>query len=826
MANIIRIPPHHFIHVLDTNSNVTRLDVGPKIFIKQDHEKVVSGKDPLAMISIPPRSFAVINNPVIRHSDGTLSMDKYGQVNIRHGDQEIRLHEQFAEPFPLYPREEIIGRVSPLKIVAPDTALLIEAERQFTDDNDISRQPGDLWYFKGPGTYYPRVEEKVVKEVEARKIRVNQALKLRAQREIEDANGVTRKAGEDWLVRSTGAYLPGVYETIIETMDAKILTDYKAIHIRATRAFVDVYGLKRKAGEEWLVTSTMSPMHITDVYEEFIGDVKITVLDKNQYCVVLDPYDKELATNRYGYKEQRFGERSFFLMPGETLEGGIKNKYVLADDEALLLRAKEGHESEGEERKPGDRWMIYGPCSYMPPTQVEILEVRKAIPLHINEGIYVRDIKSGQVRSEIGRSYMLKPHEELWEMELSDIVDGLLTQQGQPRTNKTRVVTYKCPANSIVQVYDYKSKVSRTVLGPNMVMLSPDEQFTVNVLSGAKPKRVGVIKTLHLMLGPDFSTDIIEVDTSDHCRLRLQLSYNWKFNIEKLNEESHKCVFKVRDFVGNLCNYMASRVRGAVAGASFDQFHRESARIIRKSVFGQDESGHIRDDFVFEENSLVLTNVDIQSVEPVDKQTKERLQESVTMAIEITTQTEEAKARHASERQAQEAEGQLEKLRIEGQLKVEAENNKLYLLKSKTENVESEGIAIAQAKAQTEKNRIEAQSKKDAAELNSKAEKLTKENEINYIREKQRLEIEYQRSLDDLEISKARRLAEIESDKFKKTMGSIGPDTLVAISEAGPKMQAELLSGLGLSGYMICDTENPVNLFNTAQGLLGGGMPH
>ncbi|CAG9320428.1 unnamed protein product [Blepharisma stoltei] len=821
MANIIRIPPHHFIHVLDTNSNVTRLDVGPKIFIKQDHEKVVTGKDPVPMTSIPPRSFAVINNPVIRNPDKSLSIDKYGQVNVRHGDQEIRFHEDYPDPFPLYPREEIIGRVTALRVVAPDTALLIESERAFTDEEENKRQPGDLWYFKGPGTYYPRIEERVVREVEAKKIKVNQALKLRAQRELTDIEGNIRKAGEDWLIRTPGAYLPGVYETVIETLEAKILTDYKAIAVRATRAFIDVYGIKRKAGEEWLVTSEMSPLHIIDVYEEFIGDVKITVLDKNQYCVVLDPFDKELGTNRYGFKEQRWGERSFFLIPGESLEGGIKNKYILADDEALLLRAKEGLHSEGEDRKPGDRWMIYGPCSYMPPTQVEILEVRKAIPLHINEGIYVRDIKSGQVRSEIGKSYMLKPHEELWEMELSDVVEELLSQQGQARTNKTRVVTYKCPANSIVQVYDYKSKVSRTVLGPNLVMLSPDEQFTVNILSGGKPKRVGVIKTLHLMLGPDFSTDIIEVDTSDHCRLRLQLSYNWKFNIDKSDEETHKQVFKVRDFVGNLCNFMASRVRGAVAGASFDQFHRESARIIRKSVFGLDESGHVNDDFKFDENNLVLTNVDIQSVEPVDRQTKERLQESVTMAIEITTQTEEAKARHASERQAQEAEGQLEKLRIEGQLKVEAENNKLYLLKSQTENVESEGIATATAKAMTEKNRIEAQSKKDAAELNSRAEKLKRENEINHTKEKQSLEIEYQRKIDDLEITKARRLAEIESEKFKGIIRSIGSDTLVAISEAGPKMQAELLGGLGLTGYMLCDTENPINLFNTAQGMLG-----
>ena len=83
--------------------------------------------------------------------------------------------------------------------------------------------------------------------------------------------------------------------------------------------------------------------------------------------------------------------------------------------------------------------------------------------------------------------------------------------------------------------------------------------------------------------------------------------------------------------------------------------------------------------------------------------------------------------------------------------------------------------------------------------------------------------MECQRLKDDLEINKAKQLAEIESNKFKETIGSIGPETLIALSEAGPKLQAELLEGLGLTGYLMMDSDNPVNLFNTAQGLLGSG---
>ena len=42
------------------------------------------------------------------------------------------------------------------------------------------------------------------------------------------------------------------------------------------------------------------------------------------------------------------------------------------------------------------------------------------------------------------------------------------------------------------------------------------------------------------------------------------------------------------------------------------------------------------------------------------------------------------------------------------------------------------------------------------------------------------------------------------------------------MAEAGPEYQAKLLEGLGLSGFIMTDGNNPINLFNTANGLVGG----
>jgi len=135
--------------------------------------------------------------------------------------------------------------------------------------------------------------------------------------------------------------------------------------------------------------------------------------------------------------------------------------------------------------------------------------------------------------------------------------------------DKTRVVTLRAAHNSAVQVYDYKEKKSRVVFGPDLVMLGPDEHFTVLSLSGDKPKKPHVIKALSILLGPDFMTDIVTVETSDHARLSLKLSYNWYFEVTRGNVEDGQKLFQVPDFVGDACKAIASRVRTRVAAVTF-----------------------------------------------------------------------------------------------------------------------------------------------------------------------------------------------------------------------------------------------------------------
>ena len=40
-GSIFRIPPYYYLHVFDQTTNVTKVEIGPKTFIRQDNEKVI-----------------------------------------------------------------------------------------------------------------------------------------------------------------------------------------------------------------------------------------------------------------------------------------------------------------------------------------------------------------------------------------------------------------------------------------------------------------------------------------------------------------------------------------------------------------------------------------------------------------------------------------------------------------------------------------------------------------------------------------------------------------------------------------------------------------
>jgi major vault protein len=117
---------------------------------------------------------------------------------------------------------------------------------------------------------------------------------------------------------------------------------------------------------------------------------------------------------------------------------------------------------------------------------------------------------------------------------------------------------------------------------------------------------------------------------------------------------------------------------------------------------------------------------------------------------------------------------------------------------------------------------IEGEASVRQAQLAAEAEKIKVQSDLAQKVEKQKAHVAHQTALNKLEIQKAKDLAAIEADKFKGIIDAVGSDIISAIATAGPAAQADLLSSLQLSSFMVTDGNTPINLFNTAAGLIGG----
>ena len=87
-------------------------------------------------------------------------------------------------------------------------------------------------------------------------------------------------------------------------------------------------------------------------------------------------------------------------------------------------------------------------------------------------------------------------------------------------------------------------------------------------MSGDKPKIPNVIKSLQLFLGPGFMTDIITVETADHARLSLKLSYNWSFQYDKdvcdCNATGVRCSSSAFDGPSTIVTFCFTETRNVV----------------------------------------------------------------------------------------------------------------------------------------------------------------------------------------------------------------------------------------------------------------------
>jgi hypothetical protein len=136
----MKLAPYQYIHVKNSNTNITKCEVGPQNYIKQEGEEILHD-EPQNFIILKPYTFAVISDPVVM-KDGKPVTDANGLIKIRNGEHEIRIDKDYPDPFPLYPVEEVV-QTDDLTVVPRDYALKVKANRQFMSEDGTRREAGD-----------------------------------------------------------------------------------------------------------------------------------------------------------------------------------------------------------------------------------------------------------------------------------------------------------------------------------------------------------------------------------------------------------------------------------------------------------------------------------------------------------------------------------------------------------------------------------------------------------------------------------------------------------------------------------------------------------
>jgi len=389
---VTRLPAMTYIHILDTNTQAIRLETGPKTFVCLSGHKVIFG--PEKFVTVPPQQYVTVSNPVVVDKTGAVVLDKNGQAILQHGDSEVRTERS---PFPLYPGEKLDHAVRPLPTVPLNGALRMEATRDIVAaDGKIVHKVGEEWLEIGPKVLIPHPGARMVSQVSNYLIAPNEALHIRAARDLVDVAGTKRIAGEEYLVRTVGSYLPILDEQVVAKVTATILTPKVALLAQAKLTFVDQFGVQRKIGEQWLVTNEKTESYIPGVEESIVQTVPITTLSSRQYCIVSHPVDPDTGLNQLGKQELRRGPQTFFLQPYEVITQGPFEVTVLQEDEAIELMACEKFEdvvAPGKTitRHPGQTWRVVGPREYCTPLEVSLQRRLNAILRVPSLGIMVFD---------------------------------------------------------------------------------------------------------------------------------------------------------------------------------------------------------------------------------------------------------------------------------------------------------------------------------------------------------------------------------------------------------------------------------------------------
>lgn len=265
---------------------------------------------------------------------------------------------------------------------------------------------------------------------------------------------------------------------------------------------------------------------------------------------------------------------------------------------------------------------------FFPTDELEVLAQVTAIPLAEGEGLHVRDLETGQVRTVIGpASYLPDPTKS--EVVFRALDDELARLYRVGERDGARAITVYVPSGFAILVVSAERR--EVVRGPATRVLAYDENLEVLELSTGRPKSLkATLRTCFLQVDGNKVSDLVRLRTKDHVEIEAAVSYRVSFTTEGPSPERW---FHVVDYVGLLCDHVGSLMRAAARSSTLERFHGQSTELLRGAVLGEKTASEPRPGRLFDENGMWVYDVELLEVHILDAEVKDLLENAQRSTI-------------------------------------------------------------------------------------------------------------------------------------------------------------------------------------------------
>ena len=351
---------------------------------------------------------------------------------------------------------------------------------------------------------------------------------------------------------------------------------------------------------------------------------KAIKLMDGEYCVLLTPNGEKKYVNGPNMvipepnetlmqKDDSYVFKAHTLKPEQGLHLYVTRDFSVADDSTLAGIIGKGDFKIGQELFVRDKEGLF-----FPNENLEIIGEVSPISLAENEGMYVREVETGEIKTVKGpKNFLPDPRkQEVVTRNLDERIEELYNLP-EYRDQSKAVSVYVPPNHSVMVVSENERKV---IMGPQYHVLDYSEDLEKLTLSTGTPKTdKQLLEAVFLQVEGNKVSDVVTVETKDHVMLDVKMSYRISFE-----DEPNKW-FDVKNYVGLLCDHLSSLVRSSVKKLPLEVFYSDSTETIRDSVLGVKKEGEARTGRRFTENGMRVYDLEVLNIDVLDEDIDEML---------------------------------------------------------------------------------------------------------------------------------------------------------------------------------------------------------